>query len=253
VAVAAIAGFLLPWRSIVEKSESKRTHLEVDAILAARAPLSAADDFHMYVQGAELENTLESFLREPISAAGSYMVVVGPRVVGKSTLVSHVLKEMGKGVLVVPVKVASATVPDLEALVLRTALKQYEPLKTSFFVTSTPLEGGDLAERLEAAAEARGEKGWRPTLVFEITQSGDSALIRIACTLLKLLTHDKPLCHGTLVLSSSFAVAELPDDAAWQCFLRVGAFRAGEASAYLDANFDTQLLEESATIGRLLQ
>jgi len=243
--VATIAGLIFQSRSTVETSEFEHMRLEVAAILAARARPSAADKFHVYVERAELEDTLESFLREPITAGSSYMVVVGPRGSGKSTLVSHVLSKMGEGTLVVPIK---ATASDLESLVLRAALKQYEPHSRSVFSTTTPVEGGDLAERLKAAANARGEEGWRPTLVLEITESGNSALVRSACTLLKGLTHDQPLCHGLIVLSSSFAVAELPDDGGRQRFLRVGAFSHGEASAHLDANFKAHLPEKVATV-----
>jgi hypothetical protein len=247
--VAAIASFVLPWRSIVEKAESERTRLEVEAILAARAPPSEADELHAYVKRVDLEKKLESFLREPRTTAGSYMVVVGPRGAGKSTLVSHVLSEMGEGVLVVSIKDKTT---DVEALVLRVALDQYKPLRKSVHATSTPLKDGGLAERLKAAADAgckkRGEKGWRPTLVLEIAQSGDKDLIKNACNLLKLITHDKALCHGILVLSSSFAVAELPEDEDRQRFLRVGAFSRDEASAHLDANLKANLPVEVATV-----
>jgi hypothetical protein len=233
--------------TIIKTSEFERTRSEVAAILAARAPPSAADKLHVYVERAELERTLESFVLEPITAGGSYMVVVGPRGSGKSTLVSHVLSKMGEGVIVVPID-ASTTVSDLKAHILQEALIQYKPRSRSFYATSTPLEGKHLAERLKAAASARGEEGWRPTLVLEITESGDSALVRSACTLLKGLTHDQPLCHGLIVLSSSFAVAELPDDGGRQRFLRVGAFSHGEASAHLDANFKAHLPEKVATV-----
>jgi energy-coupling factor transporter ATP-binding protein EcfA2 len=175
------------------------------------------------------------------------MVVVGPRGAGKSTLVSHVLSKIGKGVLVVPIDVASATVPDLKAVVLKEALKRYAPHSGSLYATSTPVGDGDLAERLKAAANEHGEKGWRPTLVLEITSSGDGALIKSACTVLKQLTHDRPLCHGLLVLSSSFAVAEVTDDDERQCFLRVGAFSRDEASTYLDENLKARLPEEVAS------
>jgi hypothetical protein len=114
------------------------------------------------------------------------------------------------------------------------------------------LKDGGLAERLKAAADAgckkRGVKGWRPTLVLEITQSGDKDLIKNACNLLKLITHDKALCHGILVLSSSFAVAELPEDEDRQRFLRVGTFSRDEASAHLEANLKANLPVEVATV-----
>jgi hypothetical protein len=164
---------------------------------------------------------------------------------------SHVLSKIGAGVLVVKIDVPSATVPELKALVLKTALKPYAPSK-SWFATSKPLEDGDLAERLKVAADAGREEGraegWLPTLAFEITSSGDGTLIKNACTVLKELAADQPLCHGLLVLSSSFAVAELTDDRDRQLFLRVGEFSHGEASEFLDAQFKAHVPDEIATV-----
>jgi hypothetical protein len=56
--------------------------------------------------------------------------------------------------------------------------------------------------------------------------------------LLSPVSH-KGLCHGILVLGSSCAVAELPDDAGRQRFLRVDNLSREEASAVLDATFAT--------------
>jgi hypothetical protein len=60
------------------------------------------------------------------------MVVVGSRGAGNSTLVSHVLSEMGEGVLVVSIKDKTT---DVEALVLKVALDQYKPLRKSVHAT----------------------------------------------------------------------------------------------------------------------
>eukprot|EP00962_Isochrysis_galbana_P050158 scaffold21588_cov135-Isochrysis_galbana.AAC.3 len=240
----------------IETSEASREQLEVQAILAARAPFPAADKREVYVQRDTLEETLKSFLK--LIDPRSYMVVVGPRGAGKSTLVSHVLTELGGGVLIVPVEKPSATVSELKELVLKVALEQY-PKTESWYATPTPLKDANLAARLEAAARAGREdgreEGWLPTIVFEITSagdaSGDNTLIRNACTVLKALAADNPLCHGLLVLSSSFAVAKLTDDRYRQLFLRVGQFSRDEASAYLDAYFKAHVPEEIATVAAI--
>jgi hypothetical protein len=197
--VVAVARYVLEVQKIFQTSEAKREQSEVEAILAAHAPLSAEDELEMYVQRGELEGTLESFVRKPIKTVG-YMIVVGPRGAGKSTLVSNVLSKMGKGVVVVTIDVSSATVPELRALILKAALDQFAPHKESEHAASTPVKDGDLVKLLKAAAnagrnEGRGE-GWRPTLAFEITSSGDGTLIKNACTVLKQLSADQPLCHG---------------------------------------------------------
>jgi hypothetical protein len=43
-------------------------------------------------------------------------------------------------------------------------------------------------------------------------KSGDSELIASVCAHAKQLAHDKGLCHAIIVLSSSSAIAALPDD-----------------------------------------
>jgi hypothetical protein len=252
-AIGAIASIVFPWiarrsdaAKILETSELERARGEVKAILAARVPPPAADKLGVYVPRRELEDELESFVRKPVTAAGKYMVVVGARGAGKSTLVDHVLSKMDGGVLVVPLGEASSMTSDLDALIVQAALKQYKP-RESPYATSKPMEGGYLAERLEAAAKAHGEPGWRPTIVLDMNLSGNGPLIRAACARLKVLAHDKPLCHAILVLSSSFAVAELPRDPRRQQFLRVGAFSHDEASAQLDASFKAMLPGHVAT------
>jgi hypothetical protein len=66
------------------------------------------------------------------------------------------------------------------------------------------------------------------------------------CAHAKQLAHDKGLCHAIIVLSSSFAVAKMPDDDERQKFLRVGSFSREEASAVLDATLAT-LPKETAS------
>jgi len=263
-AVGTIAGIVFAWTShrseaakSLQTSELERARTEVASILASRVPPPSilasrvpplvADKLGVYVPRLELENELKSFVRKLSTAGGMYMVVVGARGAGKSTLVEHVLSEMDGGVLIVPLGEASSTTSDLDALIVQAALKKYKLPTDSPHATSEPIKGGYLAERLEAVAKARGEPGWRPTIVLDMNLSGDGPLIRAACARLKVLAHDKALCHAILLLSSSFAVAELPRDPDRQQFVRVGALSDGEARAQLESNFKALLPEHVAT------
>ena len=253
-AVGTIAGIVFAWTShrseaakSLQTSELERARTEVASILASRVPPPVADKLGVYVPRLELENELKSFVRKLSTAGGKYMVVVGARGAGKSTLVEHVLSEMDGGVLIVPLGEASSTTSDLDALIVQAALKKYKLPTDSPHATSEPIKGGYLAERLEAVAKARGEPGWRPTIVLDMNLSGDGPLIRAACARLKVLAHDKALCHAILLLSSSFAVAELPRDPDRQQFVRVGALSDGEARAQLESNFKALLPEHVAT------
>jgi hypothetical protein len=172
--------------------------------------------------------------------------VVGADGAGKTTFVKHVLSKVGSGVLLVPIGKVSSTEADLDPHIMRQARKQYAPQAESHFASSEPMKGDTITVRLASAAEARGE-GWRPTIVRDMTSLGDGALIKAVCAKLKAIAHDEPLCHGILVLSSAFAVAELTDDPWRQMCLRVGSFSREEASAYLDANFRPRVPKEAVT------
>jgi hypothetical protein len=242
-----LAAFGLNFALVFFRAPIIRAQEEVNAIIAARAPPPVVDGLQTYVRRPELEDALESFLRKPITGGGTYMVVVGARGAGKTTLVKHVLSKVGNGVLLVPIGKVSSTEADLDAHIMQAALDEYAPQVKSPFAFSEPMKPCNLAKRLASAAGARGE-GWRPTIVIDMTSSGDSALIKAVCARLKLIAHDEPLCHGILVLSRAFAVAELTDDATRQTFLRVGSFSRDEASAHLDANFKALVTKEVATV-----
>lgn len=206
-----------------------------------------AEELEVYVARPELEAELKAFVREPRSVGGTYLAVVGARGAGRSTLVSHVLSEMDGGVLMVPLGGDRWTRPDLDTLIVQEALKQYKSLDGSPHATSEPIKGGHLAERLEAAAMARCEPGWRPMIVLDMNMPCDGEFIRAACARLKVLAHDKGLCHAIIVLHSSFDAPELPSDPSWQRFLRVGDLSDGEARAQLESRLKALLPEFVAT------
>jgi hypothetical protein len=242
--VAAFGAFVVSSFTLLEKYshlELTRERVEVKAILASRAPRSLADEANLYVPRPALEAALESYVRMSWSDMGSYLVVAGARGAGKTTLMRHVLSKLGGGVIVVPLKEMKGEKINLGQRVVQEALKGYAPQRQSLFGSSAASES-DLQERLKWATEAYRrkhpeDKGWRPTIVFEVNESEDRDLLKNVCTLLKDLTHDEGLCHGVLVLSSSFAVAALPDDAGRRRFLRVGSFSREEASTRLDLVF----------------
>jgi hypothetical protein len=68
------------------ESDICRARMETDAILAARVPPPVADELNRYVSRCELEAALETYLQQPRSEAGAYLVVYGARGAGKSTL-----------------------------------------------------------------------------------------------------------------------------------------------------------------------
>jgi energy-coupling factor transporter ATP-binding protein EcfA2 len=230
-----------------------RARTETDAILAARVPPPVADEVNCYVPRRELEAALAAYLQQPYSASGTYLVVYGARGAGKSTLVEHVLSKSGAGVVVV--KTGDAQSADLDTLVVDTALKQRRAAQPGAYVPPEALKG-QLYERLAQVTQAYraahpDEPHWRPTVVFDVDKSGDSKLIASVCAHAKQLTHDKGLCHGILVLSSSFAVAEMPADPGRQEFVRVGSFTLEEASAVLDATLATlpkQVASDAAVV-----
>jgi hypothetical protein len=250
--VAGLVGSLACASTLLQKYfdfEIAPERMEVRAILASRAPRSLADEVDAYVPRPALESALESYLRMPRSPAGSYLVITGARGAGKSTLMRHVPSKLGGGVVVVPLDGESI---DLGKRVMQAALQGYTP-RLSLFGSS--VEGqGDLQERLKRATEAYRrkhpkDKDWRPTIVFEVNEFDDRALLKRVCTCLKDLTHDLGLCHGVLVLSSPFAVAELPYDAGRRQFLRVGSFSHEEATTRLDlvfATFDKEVASDAA-------
>jgi hypothetical protein len=171
--------------------------------------------------------------------------MAGTRGAGKTTLVAHVLSEAGAGIIFVSASNAALPTADaLDALVIAKALEQDHALNPTQFARDGALPGG-LAQRLKAAAEAHrlanpGEDGWLPTIVCDVPQACDGHHVKRICARLKELTCDQAACRAIVVLSSAFAVAELPDDRWRQQFVRVPAFSRGEASAALE----TLLLEE---------
>jgi hypothetical protein len=223
------------------ESDIGRARMETDAILGARVPPPAADELNRYVPRRELEAALEAYLQQARSEAYAYLVVYGARGAGKSTLVEHVLSKSGSGIVVV--KAGEAKGADLDTFVVDTALEQRRVAQPGTYVPTEALPRqlyARLAQVTEAYRAAHpDEPHWRPTVVFEIERSSDGALIESVCWRAKQLAHDKLLCHVIVVLSSSFAVAEMPDDDERQKFLRVGSFSREEASAVLDATLVT--------------
>jgi hypothetical protein len=66
--------------------------------------------------------------------------------------------------------------------------------------------------------------------------------------MLKWFSQDRYLCHGLLVLTSPYSVADLNYGEGTEKFIRVGDFSRDEAAAYLDAYFKARLTEEVATV-----
>jgi hypothetical protein len=140
------------------ESDVGRARMETDAILAAHVPPPIADKLNCYVPRLELEAALEAYLQQPFSASGTYLVAYGARGAGKSTLVKHVLSKSGAGIVVL--KTGDAQVPDLDTLVVDTALKQHRAGQPGMYVPSEALKG-QLYERLAQVTQGplRGPPG----------------------------------------------------------------------------------------------
>lgn len=178
-----------------------------------------------------------------------YLIVVGSRGVGKSFLVSKLLKERRK---VVYVKLRAKKTDILDVMRSKLGINENEAFELEdLFLPFTELRGTE-----------------KPVLVVEIEGTVDDADAMVASQsqILKALCDDLGLALGILILSNANAAAWLKQDASRQNFLWMGEFDPDQAHQYLDnrrvlltdgddanVKLRRQLSEEVSTNARFLR
>jgi hypothetical protein len=145
----------------------------------------------------------------------TFLVVVGPRGAGKSTLVQNALADRPGVIVVKLTKVANPQPVDL--LVAR-----------QLGLTAVPSQTDGLSDLLKELSSAQKlPEGQRLTLVIELDRSTDAMKTDSALAVLKSLASETTACTGILVLSDADAAFQLKWEPR-QSFLWVGGMTAAE-------------------------
>ena len=178
-----------------------------------------------------IRSPLEKALSELIGHKGSqYVVVVGPKCCGKSTLVNHVIEANPIGVI--PVSMSS----DFTNL--------YSAISVSLGSSETTWNKKSLAGLFNNTIQlARRSKkfpsDWVPTIVVELDRATTDESVHNIARDIKLLCSDTRSCRGVLVLSDALAAFAIPKDTRAR-FFWVDDFTEDLAHQYFDAlNFLT--------------
>jgi energy-coupling factor transporter ATP-binding protein EcfA2 len=170
---------------------------------------------------------LELKLSRVIGHAGKeYIVLVGPKGVGKSTLVNHaVLGETG----IVGISLSSDK-ENIYSGVLK-KLCGFENAKIDLnienvdYILSSVIKHERLKENILS--------DWVPTLLIEIDRASTSAAIHQIARDMKLLCVDRMVCRGIIVLSDALAAFALPYDPRVK-LLWIDDFTVEEAHRFYD-------------------
>ena len=161
--------------------------------------------------------TLEAAVREHInvSVPRKYMIVVGPRGAGKTSLIRRVLLSREK---VVYVQLTSSSQKIADVFRAKFGLsKDVEVDLKKIFLPFEKSAGAD-----------------KPVVVVEIDSQVDAGSVTTQSQELKSVVSDEQLAHGILVLSDANAAFKLNLDEQRQRFLWVGDLRETETNAFLD-------------------
>jgi energy-coupling factor transporter ATP-binding protein EcfA2 len=151
-----------------------------------------------------IQNPLELSLSELIGHEGSqYVVVVGPKCCGKSTLVNHVIAANPIGVIPLTMSKSFIGVYDAIAKKLGAAEHDWDKdiIKNIFNNTI------QLARRSK-----RFPSDWVPTIVIELDRATTDESVNNIARDTKLLCSDTRSCRGVLVLSDALAAFAIPKD-----------------------------------------
>lgn len=169
-------------------------------------------------QHFSLKNMLRSY--KP-----NYIVVIGPRGSGKSTLVNQVIAEEKFGVV---------------ALTLEKDRTLYESLMSK--VCDNPVVGINpavslLSRTIDIVKQKNDPEivpNWVPTIVVEVERGASNESIRATATHLKLMCIDKRVCRGVIILSDAAAAIYLPPEESRIVYFWVDDFNESVASLYFD-------------------
>jgi len=192
-------------------------------ICMSRMPVAAADKSGRYVERQGPEQTIRDYLAGS-GTKQNYLVVYGPRGAGKSTTVQHCLLDRPG---VVCVSVNENTEPSLARAVMNEAQSPLSPVLKALTASKVQRSNDkDLELMLKAVREQLGRQ---PTVVLDVARAAPEGTVDKCARFLKELTHDRTACRGILVLSSSYAVAEMTPDPARQRFAHVASFEEQQA------------------------
>jgi energy-coupling factor transporter ATP-binding protein EcfA2 len=161
-------------------------------------------------------------------ASQEYIVVIGPRGVGKSRVVDAVVADR-PGVLLVDVGESQSVVDAIFSSLGENLVSDFPERSTNVLK--------DLFRRVALRHRRKhpAEPDWVPTLVVEVRSGKDGrAMVHNVAPVIKSLNTDKRSCRVILVLSDADAAFGLPTDDDRQMLVWVDDFTSDEANQFFD-------------------
>ncbi len=174
------------------------------------------------------------YIRHPLEASlsslighkgGQYVVVVGPKGCGKSTLVQHVMASNPIGVIPVSMSNEFKDLYGAISVTLNSDEKTWNIKTLANLFNST---------KTRARSSTGFSSDWVPTVVVELDRGTTDESVRNIARDIKLLCSDSGLCRGVLVLSDALAAFAVPKDPRVK-FFWVDDFAEDLAHRYYDS------------------
>jgi hypothetical protein len=193
------------------------------AILTPRSLL--AENVPVYVPRPFFEAQLTPHVAH---ASQDYIVVVGPRGVGKSRVVDAVVADR-PGVLLVDLGESQSVVDAIFSALGENLVSDFPERSANVLK--------DLFQRVAVRHRRMhpAEPDWVPTLVVEVHSGKDGqAMVYSVATVAKSLNTDKRCCRVILVLGDVDAAFGLPSDGFRQTLVWIDDFTSDEANQFFD-------------------